>query len=435
MLRLNLFWIFITILAVTIEFVVLKVILDELNQTKNSKITVIISLMISISIVSILTLVEFSVYIELTLNIIIMCIFYMYNYKIRFNKCLFVSLIYNMIIIGLEAVIASIIVMTNSISDMNNLLYVNKFRLELIIFCKSLLVSLIPIVKSLGIDLNMRLKEYIYIIIPVIGNIISIIVIFSFIFKYEHINDVESIIIIIVSIILCASSLSLIGIMSSIIKDNKLKLENETIKQKVEMQYKYYSMMQEISLKIRKLYHDMNNHMICIQSIYGKDKIVDKYIKDINEQLKDCKLSFNTNNLILDVILNEKYITCKNNSIEFISDINFSMCKFIEMADVCSIFSNMLDNAIEACIKIEDVDIKRFIKLKGTSLNDFFIIKCKNIKSNKFDKNNIMTDKQDKFLHGIGISSIKKSVEKYNGNVEINTSENEFTMIIYIPLI
>lgn len=64
------------------------------------------------------------------------------------------------------------------------------------------------------------------------------------------------------------------------------------------------------------------------------------------------------------------------------------------------------------------------------------MIRCENTKVNpiNIDKDNIVTDKKDSFLHGIGISSIKSSVEKYNGNVEIKIEENRFVMIIYIPI-
>lgn len=434
MLELNLFWIIITILSTIVEFVVLKVILDELIQQKKSKVVISISLLISIIIVSGLSLFNFNQNIGLVVDIVIMYVFYMYNYDIRFNKSLLAISIYIMIIIGLEAITYNLIVALRSVSDMNNLIDKNQVRLELVIFCKSLLISLIPIVKSLKIALTVRVKEYVYIIILVIENIISIISIFSFIFKYEYINDIEWIIIIIISIILCISNLSLICVINKIVEDNKLRLENETIKKKIELQYKYYLTIQEISLKTRKLYHDMNNHMICIQNIYGKNEIANKYIEDINKQLKDCKSLFNTNNLILDVILNEKYMDCKTNDIDFIVDINFLKCEFLDMTDVCSIFSNMLDNAIEACLKIEDIEVKKIIKLKGTILNDFFIIKCSNTKINDFRRDNIITDKKDKFLHGIGINSIKKSVEKYNGNIEINSSKNKFIMIVYIPL-
>ena len=60
----------------------------------------------------------------------------------------------------------------------------------------------------------------------------------------------------------------------------------------------------------------------------------------------------------------------------------------------------------------------------------------KNTKVNNVNsKNNkLITDKKDLFLHGIGIDSIRSSVKKYNGNVEINLDKNSFTMIIYIPI-
>lgn len=202
------------------------------------------------------------------------------------------------------------------------------------------------------------------------------------------------------------------------------------------MQYKYYLNLQESQEKIKKLYHDMNNHIICIQNIYGKHEIANKYIEDINNQIKGCSSIFDTKNIILDVILNEKKSICDKNDIDFLVDIDFSECGFIEIADICSIFSNMIDNAIEACLKIKDSNIDKKIKLRGTLVNRFFVIKCKNTKVNNVNsKNNkLITDKKDLFLHGIGIDSIRSSVKKYNGNVEINLDKNSFTMIIYIPI-
>ncbi|MCU9807310.1 ATP-binding protein [Paraclostridium sp. AKS46] len=107
------------------------------------------------------------------------------------------------------------------------------------------------------------------------------------------------------------------------------------------------------------------------------------------------------------------------------------------MLDVCSIFSNMIDNAIEACIKINDKDRNRFINIKGTIVNGFFVIKCENSKVNevKFKDKNIKTDKRDSNLHGIGIKSIKTSVQKYDGELFIDYQDYIFTVKIYIPII
>lgn len=65
------------------------------------------------------------------------------------------------------------------------------------------------------------------------------------------------------------------------------------------------------------------------------------------------------------------------------------------------------------------------------------MIKCENSKVNniRLKENKILTDKKDSFLHGIGISSIKCSVEKYRGNTEISLLKGKFIMTIFIPLV
>lgn len=96
-------------------------------------------------------------------------------------------------------------------------------------------------------------------------------------------------------------------------------------------------------------------------------------------------------------------------------------------------FSNILDNAIEACKKIED---NRYINIRGTIVKSYYIIKCENSKNNeiKIKNKKILTNKKDKFLHGIGLTSMKSSLNKYNGDLKFIDEENKFIINIYIPL-
>uniref|UniRef100_UPI0022E3F126 ATP-binding protein n=1 Tax=Paraclostridium bifermentans TaxID=1490 RepID=UPI0022E3F126 len=122
--------------------------------------------------------------------------------------------------------------------------------------------------------------------------------------------------------------------------------------------------------------------------------------------------------------------------INFTCDINFSKVNFIKPIDVSSIFDNILDNAIEACDKISNEKIDKYIRIKGTIIKSFFIIKCENSKVNsiKIYKDILLTDKIDKFMHGIGIQSVKSSLEKYNGEILFEDEKNKFMINIYIPL-
>lgn len=232
------------------------------------------------------------------------------------------------------------------------------------------------------------------------------------------------------------SSVLLTIVMIQIIRDNKIKAGNKIIKEKLDMQYNYYLNIQESQNKVKKLYHDINNHMACIKSLYNEKEDVDKYIDSINKEMYDFQNAFNTENMILDIILNEKKVLCEKNDIDLFCNINFSKCKFIEMADVCAIFSNILDNAIEACNSIEDDTIHKNINIRGTLVKSYYVIKCENSKINKvkIKNNKIFTSKKDKYLHGIGLESVKSSLKKYDGEFKIEDLENKFIIKIYIPL-
>lgn len=154
----------------------------------------------------------------------------------------------------------------------------------------------------------------------------------------------------------------------------------------------------------------------------------------MSKELNKFKEIHNTGNMILDIILNEKQNICNENNIDLTCDVNFSKCNFIEMTDVCSIFSNILDNAIEACNKTY-MD-KKYIKIRGTLVKSYYVIRCENSKTNKLEIKNskIITSKKDKFIHGIGLKSVKSSIKKYNGDLEIEDFKNKFLLQIYIPI-
>ncbi|XZX28547.1 sensor histidine kinase VirS [Clostridioides difficile] len=308
-----------------------------------------------------------------------------------------------------------------------------------------ILILLLKYFKQI-INAELDIKYYIYVGLTVIINGISILFLFI---SGEYINDLYKImeysdaiprmsvipyiqtIQSIIPAIMVFCNIFLIIIINNLIKGMKAKSELESINNKLNMQYNYYLNIQESHMKVRKIYHDINNHLACIKKIENGD--VDNYIKSINEELRDFESSFNTGNKILDIILNEKSIDCRNNNIKLLCDINLRKCEFIQMIDISSIFSNILDNAIEACEKVRQ---GRYIKLRGVIVKSYFIITCENSKNDKlrFKNNILITSKDDKFFHGIGLKSIKSSIKKYDGELEIIEGKDNFTLNIYIPI-
>lgn len=102
----------------------------------------------------------------------------------------------------------------------------------------------------------------------------------------------------------------------------------------------------------------------------------------------------------------------------------------IDPVDWCIIFGNALDNAIEACEKIEDN--RKFISLKLMSRSNTFIVKIINSSKDDFivEKKRYLTTKKNKDEHGIGMNSIKNAIEKYDGILNIRYEKNLFEVSI-----
>lgn len=436
MLDYNMFWSLITIMSTMVEWIVFSIVVDALNERKKNILSISISIIINIIITTFLTIKNIDPNIRLFIGIIIGYIFYIYNYRTSILKGIVISLVYWMILIGLDFISGNIILLINSKSNISELLSNDMLKLELIIISKLLLLTTIPVIKTLKYKGEFKKIEFCFLIIPIISNILSIVVIFTLAIDDINKSYEQKVILLVISIILFLSNIALIKITGSIVKINKVKMENKLIREKINSQYQRYITIQESQMKLRKLYHDMNNHISCIEKLYKNKDNTSKYIQDIKNELNSWESIISTGNMILDIIINDKKDICNKTNIDLDVDINFSKCEFIDMIDICSIFSNMIDNAIEACLKLNENTEHRFIRIKGTVVNRLYIIKCENSKVNqiKLRKSKIITNKSDSFFHGIGIKSIESSVKKYDGEVCINFCENKFDMKIYIPL-
>jgi hypothetical protein len=236
--------------------------------------------------------------------------------------------------------------------------------------------------------------------------------------------------------LLCIVNILLIYLFLNSIKSEKEKAKAEFVNEKLDMQYKYYLMVKDSQEKMKRVYHDMNNHMENIKSLKNSCEDVNKYINNIEDEVKGSKNIYNTGNVLLDIIFYEKRKACMENNIDFNVGIDFSKCEFIEMIDISCIFSNLIDNAIEACNKIDDNNIEKYIIIKSTFIKGYYVVRCENSKINKviIKSNKIFTSKKIKFLHGIGLDSIKSSIKKYNGELKIKYSEYKFIVTVHIPV-
>ncbi|MCM1315469.1 MAG: ATP-binding protein [Alistipes senegalensis] len=154
---------------------------------------------------------------------------------------------------------------------------------------------------------------------------------------------------------------------------------------------------------------------------------MDKLTDNFNPEM----IFIDSGNKIADAILTNKMHTAQNDGIEFQFEGTFF--SDISPADLCTILSNGLDNAIEACLKTNDI---RWIYVKTAKQKSFQYIEISNSKSSDdvFSDTQDFTSKTDKVHHGYGLYNIRKAVAQYDGKVETIDKKDIFTLKILLNL-
>lgn len=218
--------------------------------------------------------------------------------------------------------------------------------------------------------------------------------------------------------------------------EREIKLhENEIFQIQVKNQTEMYRSISENFDGQKRKTHEYKNQIVCIESLLGNRKYqeLEKYVKEIYGHLDKELDAINTNNVIVNAILNTKYQEADAKGIVFVFRVNDLSQIRIKDEDVVAILSNLLNNAIEACEKCDD---KKVIKLKFVNEDEMIIIAVKNTFSHPicYENGEIKSSKISRAEeHGIGIKNIIKTIEKYNGSYIIEDNKNEFYFSIIIP--
>lgn len=213
--------------------------------------------------------------------------------------------------------------------------------------------------------------------------------------------------------------------------ERRLKVEYEFMKilrEKEKRQYQISKdLIEEINIKCHDLKHQIN-HIKASQNNNGS------YLDELEKNVYAFQNNVNSGNKALDIIFFEKMSTIKENKITLITDINSSYLDNIKEEDIYSLFGNIIDNAIESTIKVDEKN--RLIELTVKPNKFSLYICCKNpFVDNITFKNGIpLTKKQNTIYHGFGTKSIKNIIKKYDGFVDFSANNGFFEVKIMIPI-
>jgi len=220
------------------------------------------------------------------------------------------------------------------------------------------------------------------------------------------------------------------------IVDREVKMhENKVFQIQAKNQLEMYRSISENFDNLKRKTHEYKNQISCIESLLDKKQYskLEEYVKKIYGSLNNEPDAINTNNVIVNAILNTKYQEAEAKGIVFVFRVNDLSELKMKDEDVVTILANLLDNAIEACETCED---KKIIKFKFVKEDDMIIIAVKNTFNYDvvYENGEIQSTKTSNVdEHGVGIRNVLKTIEKYGGAYVIEDKNKEFFFSIIIP--
>ncbi len=209
--------------------------------------------------------------------------------------------------------------------------------------------------------------------------------------------------------------------------------ELRNIHSMLKAQYDKYRGYQTTFDMINMKYHDLKHQIAGLRSEMS-DEERKKWIDTLEQELESYSPELQTGNSVLDTLIAGKMMNCRANNIKITCVADGNILDFMHVADICTVFGNALDNAIESVSLIEDPE-KRLIHMAISPKKNFVLIQINNYCENRITMKNgyPVTTKADKGNHGFGLKSIRYTLEKYHGTVNFDIKDNWFELKMLIP--
>lgn len=204
------------------------------------------------------------------------------------------------------------------------------------------------------------------------------------------------------------------------------------IKQLQKMQLENYKETEQKYKESRAIIHDIKKHLNVLNDLEKENSgKAEEYRDHINMQMDRIFCGFHCSNRIMGIIISQKMSKAKSEGIRVDVSVDEINMDFINDIDITAILANLWDNAIEACRKSEQ---NKFIIFNVSKFNGFLLINLEN------SFNGVCKTKGRTFLttkehhEGIGLSSIRASVGKYDGIFKAEVNDKVFRSEITIPM-
>lgn len=213
------------------------------------------------------------------------------------------------------------------------------------------------------------------------------------------------------------------------------RLDISLLKQQNQAYENQILLINESEERIMSLKHDLKNHFFSLEKLAEKDgtEAIKDYLKKLVSDTDDIKTFAETGNFVIDSLLNAKLAVISTTDAEI--NVEFSISKGIQIddKDISVILGNLLDNAITALKKCKQTK-KIHVVMRETTGTLFIKVENSHEENIKVKGSKIISTKEDKHNHGIGLKNVQKIVNSYSGTMEIDYDKNNFSVKIFLFL-
>lgn len=239
------------------------------------------------------------------------------------------------------------------------------------------------------------------------------------------------------AILLLAANLLVFGINQHNQRKSIEFTEMQLLLQKESDLAEYYEMLLSQNENQSILIHDIKKHLQSIDMLNNQQEHekISAYIRQLMHSSDLKEFSRLCDHEMLNAILSRYQRKCSDKKISFHADIRSGIIDFITDTDLTSLFCNLLDNAIESADGIPDSFIE--VNTVRREKTPFVVISVINsCRKNPFSEPNgrLTTTKPDRHKHGFGIKSIRKTIHKYHGDMQMYYNDDTSTFHTIITL-
>ncbi len=201
-----------------------------------------------------------------------------------------------------------------------------------------------------------------------------------------------------------------------------------------------YKRLEEQYSRSERLRHDLKNHVIALSGLWEeKDwERLGNYLKKMENSAELGISEEATGNRVVDALLYQKRKTAEEKGILWECDVQIPKQSGIHEFDLCVLFGNILDNAAEACERLQSREKERglqpFIRIHAGTVKKCFLLEVKNSMAVEEQPGSGHSEKKNPQEHGIGLLNVRDVVDKYDGTMNVETKDGIFTISLLIPL-